>query len=97
MWLLLVCAVAWSVVAFCFVLLLVLLLLASLASTVFSLLVEGVPLLAVSWLLLFPCADRAGLFAGTGPLVPLPLLLLLLLLVSVLAVLALVWWSTDLM
>lgn len=50
-----------------------------------SLLAEGVPLLAVSeWL--FPCVLGAGLFAGTGPLLP-----VLLLLISVLAVLALVW------
>lgn len=86
----LACTETWSVVELCFVLLL---LLASLASTVFSLLADGVPLLAVSELLLFPCADGAGLFAGTGPLLP----VMLLLLVSVLAVLALVWWSTDLM
>jgi len=70
-----------------------LLLLVSLGSTVFSLLADGVPLLAVSAWLLFACTLGDGLFAVTGPLVP---VILLLLLISVLAVLALVWWSTDL-
>lgn len=59
----------------------------------FSLLAEGVPLLVESEQLLFPCVLGAGLFAGTGPLAP---VILLLLPISVLAVLALVWWSTDL-